>query len=123
MSCTTSGRRFRATGQNPSAVTLAGISVSLVRLAAFVILGVLAGLAGVMVTSQGGSYFPNSGAGLLLPPYSAVFLGAAIIGRGRFGPAATVYGVAFIALLERRDEAGLKALIGAAASVRKAHFR
>jgi ribose transport system permease protein len=54
-----------------------------------------------MVSSLGGSYFPNSGAGLLLPPYAAVFLGAAIIGRGRFGPLASVYGVVFIALLER----------------------
>lgn len=101
MSFTTFGRRLRATGLNPSAVTLAGISVSKVRLAAFVALGLIAGLAGVMVTSQGGSYFPNSGAGLLLPPYSAVFLGAAVVGRGRFSPGATVFGVAFIALLER----------------------
>jgi len=101
MSYTTFGRRLRATGLNPTAVTLAGISVSWVRLAAFVALGLIAGLAGVMVTSQGGSYFPNSGAGLLLPPYSAVFLGAAVVGRGRFSPGATVFGVAFIALLER----------------------
>jgi ribose transport system permease protein len=101
MSFTTFGRRLRATGLNPTAVSLAGISVSRVRLAAFVALGLAAGLAGVYVTSQGGSYFPNSGAGLLLPPYSAVFLGAAIVGKGRFGPGATVFGVAFIALLER----------------------
>lgn len=101
VSLTAFGRRVRATGLNPTAVTLAGTSVSLVRLAAFVIMGLLAGLAGVMVSSLGGSYFPNSGAGLLLPPYSAVFLGAAIIGRGRFSPIATVYGVVFIALLER----------------------
>lgn len=101
MSFTTFGRRLRATGLNPTAVSLAGISVSRARLAAFVLMGLLAGLAGVMVTSQGGSYFPNSGAGLLLPPYSAVFLGAAVVGRGRFSPGATVFGVAFIALLER----------------------
>ncbi|WP_193608245.1 ABC transporter permease [Nocardioides lijunqiniae] len=101
VSYTTFGRKLRATGLNPTAVSLAGISVSQVRLAAFVALGLVAGLAGVYVTSQGGSYFPNSGAGLLLPPYSAVFLGAAIVGRGRFGPGATLFGVAFIALLER----------------------
>jgi ribose transport system permease protein len=101
VSFTRYGRRVRATGLNPTAVTLAGTSVSLVRLSAFVIMGLLAGLAGVMVSSLGGSYFPNSGAGLLLPPYAAVFLGAAIIGRGRFGPLASVYGVVFIALLER----------------------
>lgn len=101
MSFTTFGRRLRATGLNPTAVTLAGISVNRVRLAAFVVMGVTAGLAGVMITSQGGSYFPNSGAGLLLPPYSAVFLGAAVIGRGRFSPGGTLFGVVFIALLER----------------------
>lgn len=101
MSFTTFGRRVRATGLNPTAVTLAGTSVRVIRLGVFVIMGLLAGLAGVMVSSLGGSYFPNSGAGLLLPPYSAVFLGAAIMGRGRFSPLATLYGVAFIALLER----------------------
>jgi len=101
VSFTTYGRRVRATGLNPTAVAIAGTSVNLVRLSAFVIMGLLAGLAGVMVSSLGGSYFPNSGAGLLLPPYAAVFLGAAIIGRGRFGPLASVYGVVFIALLER----------------------
>lgn len=101
VSFTTYGRRVRATGLNPTAVSIAGTSVAGVRISAFVIMGLLAGLGGVMVSSLGGSYFPNSGAGLLLPPYSAVFLGAAIIGRGRFSPLATVYGVAFIALLER----------------------
>ncbi|GAA5147064.1 ABC transporter permease [Microbacterium pseudoresistens] len=101
VSFTTFGRRVRATGLNPTAVALAGTSVERVRLGAFVIMGLLAGLAGVMVSSLGGSYFPNSGSGLLLPPYSAVFLGAAIIGRGRFSPLATLYGFAFIALLER----------------------
>jgi ribose transport system permease protein len=101
MSFTTYGRRIRATGMNPTAVTLAGIPVQLVRITAFAILGMLAGLVGVILTSQGASYFPNSGTGLLLPPYSAVFLGAAIVGRGRFSPLGTLYGVAFIALLER----------------------
>lgn len=101
VSFTAFGRRVRATGLNPVAVSLSGTSVAKVRLSAFVIMGLLAGLAGVMISSLGGSYFPNSGAGLLLPPYSAVFLGAAIIGRGRFSPLATLYGVVFIALLER----------------------
>jgi ribose transport system permease protein len=101
MSWTTFGRRLRATGLNPSAVSLAGISVNLVLVSAFVIMGLAAGLSAVIVTSQAGSYFPESGAGLLLSPYSAVFLGAAVVGRGRFSPGATVFGVAFIALLER----------------------
>ena len=98
---TTYGRKVRATGLNATATALAGISVGKVRVSAFAALGALAGLAGVIVTSQAGSYFPGSGAGLLLPPYSAVFLGAAIVGRGRFSPLASVYGLAFIALLER----------------------
>lgn len=98
---TTYSRRLRATGMNPSAVAIAGTSVPLVRFSAFVIMGVLAGLSAVLLSSLGGSYFPNSGGGLLLPPYAAVFLGAAILGRGRFSPLATLYGVVFIALLER----------------------
>ena len=101
MTFTTTGRRLRATGLNPSAVSLAGSSVTAARMTAFIVMGLLAGLAGVIVSSQGGSYFPNSGAGLLLPPYSAVFLGAAVVGRGRFSVGATVFGVIFIALLER----------------------
>jgi ribose transport system permease protein len=98
---TTYGRRLRATGMNPNAVKIAGTSVPLVKFSAFVIMGALAGFSAIMVSSLGGSYFPNSGGGLLLPPYSAVFLGAAILGRGRFSPLATLYGVVFIAVLER----------------------
>jgi ribose transport system permease protein len=101
LSFTTYGRRVRATGINPVATVLAGVNISLVRISAFALLGGLAGLAGVVVTSQAGSYFPNSSIGLLLPPYSAVFLGAAVVGRGRFSAPATIYGIAFIALLER----------------------
>ncbi|MFC9978391.1 ABC transporter permease [Gordonia sp. NPDC127522] len=97
---TTYGRRVRATGMNRTAVRLAGISVPTVRISAFVILGLFAGIVGVFLTSQGGSSFPNSGTGLLLPPYAAVFLGAALVGRGRFSVLATVYGVFFIAALE-----------------------
>ncbi|MCU1480497.1 MAG: transporter permease [Subtercola sp.] len=97
---TTYGRRVKATGINPTAVRLAGISVQSVRISAFVLMGLFAGLVGVFVTSQSASSYPNSGAGLLLPPYAAVFLGAALVGRGRFSVLATVFGVFFLAALD-----------------------
>jgi ribose transport system permease protein len=96
---TTFGRRVYATGDNEEAARVAGVRTKRVKLMAFVVLGVCAGLAGVLVTSEGGSYFPNSGSPFLLPAYAAAFLGLTAIGGRRFHPVATAFGVIFTAVL------------------------
>lgn len=59
---TTFGRRLYSIGGNPKASYLAGISVKRIRLIAFLISGIGAAFAGVMLTSRLASAHPLSGA-------------------------------------------------------------
>jgi ribose transport system permease protein len=94
------GRHAYAVGSNELAASVAGVRTREVRWAAFVTLGILAGLAGVLITAQGGGSSPNNASGLLLPTYTAAFLGLSALGRGKFTPIATYFGVVFIGTLQ-----------------------
>lgn len=94
------GRHAHAVGSNPVAAAATGIHTARVRWSAFVVLGALAGLAGVMITAQAGGSAPNNSANLLLPVYTAAFLGASALGRGQFTSVATYFGVIFIGTLQ-----------------------
>jgi ribose/xylose/arabinose/galactoside ABC-type transport system permease subunit/ABC-type multidrug transport system ATPase subunit len=94
---TPAGRRVYATGGNVDAMggsseaaVLAGIRVSRVILAALVTSGVVAGLAGVLLTSQLSTGDPTVGPGYLLPVIAAVFLGSTQFRGGRFNIWGTV---------------------------------
>jgi ribose transport system permease protein len=94
------GRRIAAIGSNRRAADLAGLAVAKSRLIAFVLMGAIAGLAGAVLMAKAAQYYPNSAAGLLLAPYAAAFLGAAVIGRGKFGAWGTFVGVLYIGILQ-----------------------
>jgi ribose transport system permease protein len=94
------GRHAHAVGSNPVAAGAAGVRTREVRWMAFVILGALAGLAGVLITAQGGGSAASDSTNLLLPTYTAAFLGASAVGRGRFRSTATYFGVIFIGTLQ-----------------------
>ncbi|UTI62344.1 ABC transporter permease [Paraconexibacter antarcticus] len=85
------GRQAQAIGGNPTAAYLAGVRVRRIRVIAFAIVAVLAGVAAIILTSRASSYYPNSSAGFLLNTYAAAFLGASV-GRWR---GFTVFGSAF----------------------------
>ena len=93
------GRHAHAVGSNAAAAESAGVRTREVRFGAFVVLGALAGLAGVLITAQAGGSAPGNAAGLLLPVYTAAFLGASALGRGQFNSIATYFGVVFIGTL------------------------
>lgn len=91
------GRHATAIGDSPEAARIAGIPVARTKLTAFAIVGLCAGLAGVVITSQAGQYYPNPASGLLLPVYAAAFLSLSI-GRGwRFNVAGATLGSIFLA--------------------------
>jgi ribose transport system permease protein len=92
------GRAIHAIGSNRAAALNAGINVKRKRLGAFAIMGVCAGIVGVILTSQAESSYPNSGTSLLIGPYTAAFLGAALT-RRRFHPATTYLGVIYLGVL------------------------
>lgn len=87
------GRHASSIGDNPAAAVLAGVSVARVRVAAFLLAGLTAGLAAVLVTSSAGSYYPNPGTGYLLPAYAAAFLGLSLGSGLRFNVLGSYLGV------------------------------
>jgi ABC-type sugar transport system ATPase subunit/ribose/xylose/arabinose/galactoside ABC-type transport system permease subunit len=87
---TPAGRRVYATGGNPRAARLAGIRTSRVLLFALVTSGVVAGLSGLLLTSQLSTGDPTVGPGYLLPVIAAVFLGSTQFRGGRFNVWGTV---------------------------------
>lgn len=90
------GRHASAVGDNAAAARLAGVPVERVRVVAFVLAGLTAGLAAVLVTSSAGQYYPNLGTGYLLPAYAAAFLGLSLGGGLRFNVLGSFLGVVLL---------------------------
>jgi ribose/xylose/arabinose/galactoside ABC-type transport system permease subunit len=93
------GRHAASVGDNPNAALLAGVPVRRVRVLAFVLAGLTAGLAAVLVTASAGSYYPNLGTGYLLPAYAAAFLGLSLGGGLRFNVLGSYLGVLLLGIV------------------------
>jgi ribose transport system permease protein len=87
------GRNLLFIGGNRNAARLSGISVSRARIFAFVICGLLAAVAGIILVGQLGAADPTVGPEYLLPPYAAAFLGTTVIQMRRFNVVGTVIGL------------------------------
>ncbi len=87
------GRHAMSVGDNVAAARFAGVPVERIRVTAFVLAGLTAGLAAVLVTSSAGQYYPNLGTGYLLPAYAAAFLGASLGGGLHFNVLGSYLGV------------------------------
>jgi ribose transport system permease protein len=72
---TTIGRYVTAVGGNPTAAEMAGIRVDRYRLGAFVVMGGLAAVAGVLYGARFGAVDPNAGSGMELDVIAAVIIG------------------------------------------------
>jgi ribose transport system permease protein len=94
---TSAGRRLYATGANPEAARLSGIRTSRVILLAAIACAVIAGIAGVLESSQLATGDPTIGPGFLLPAIAAVFLGSTQFRNGRMNVWGTVIGAYVIA--------------------------
>lgn len=90
------GQRLQAAGGNREAARLAGIRVDRVRTFAFVMAGVCAALAGILLSSLIGSGTQGSGDGYLLAAFAAVFLGSATLRDGEPHIVGTIIGVIVI---------------------------
>ncbi|WP_129663868.1 ABC transporter permease [Phytoactinopolyspora endophytica] len=91
------GRRMYAAGYNPAGARLAGVNVVRLRVGALVAGGVIAAMAGVLLTSRLNTGEPTVGPGLLLPALTAVFLGSTQLAGGRFNVWGTVLAVYVLA--------------------------
>jgi simple sugar transport system permease protein len=96
---TTFGRYVYAIGGNPEAAKLSGIKVAQVQMAAYVISGLLAGVAGVLFVAQYRQGKPDAGSGLELDAIAAVVIGGTSLMGGRGGLAGTFVGVLIFGLL------------------------
>lgn len=89
------GRELYAIGSDPDAAVLYGLKVRRRVLAAFVLSGALAGLAGVVHAARYGTVSSGAGTGIELEAVAAVVIGGVAI----FGGSGTVWGAAIGAVL------------------------
>lgn len=89
------GRELYAMGSDPDAATLYGLPVTRRILAAFVLSGALAGLAGVVYAARYGTVSSNAGSGIELQAVGAAVIGGVAIAGG----VGTVWGAAIGAFL------------------------
>ncbi|WP_081682628.1 ABC transporter permease [Marmoricola sp. URHB0036] len=89
------GRELYAIGSDPDAAVLYGLNVRRRVIAAFVLSGALAGLAGVVFAARYGSVSSSAGSGIELQAVAAVVVGGVAI----FGGSGTVWGAAIGAIL------------------------
>lgn len=94
------GRALIAIGGNREAVRLAGIRVSRHLLAAYLISGVCAGLAGVILASQVGVAQPSVAVGYELDAIAACVIGGASLSGGRGTVIGTLGGVVLLGLID-----------------------
>ncbi|HEY5275540.1 MAG TPA: ABC transporter permease [Coriobacteriia bacterium] len=88
------GRQVFAIGKNPSTARFSGVRVTRVRVSLFVLSGVIAALAGVILTSRLSSARADAGSGMTLTVATVVLLGGVNI----FGGSGTIPGVALAVL-------------------------
>jgi ribose transport system permease protein len=92
------GRKLESIGSNQKASRLLGIRVDRAVFISFVLSGLLAGVAGILLTSRSGSADPTAGSAYLFPALAAVFIGATTIRPGRYNVWGTITGVFFVAI-------------------------
>jgi len=93
------GRHVYATGGNPDAAWLSGVRVNRVLMAVYVLCGLSAGLAGVLVASRLNAGYPRAGELYELDAVAAVVVGGTSLFGGRGSIWGTLAGAFFIGIL------------------------
>ncbi|MGF1727108.1 ribose ABC transporter permease [Photobacterium nomapromontoriensis] len=93
------GRYIYALGGNESAARLSGINVDRVKIGVYAICGLLAALAGLIVTSRLSSAQPTAGMGYELDAIAAVVLGGTSLAGGKGRIMGTLIGALIIGFL------------------------
>jgi ribose transport system permease protein len=87
------GRHMYATGGNTDAARLAGVRTSRIVFGTLVCSALIAGVAGIVVTSRVDTGSPTIGPPYLLPAFAAAFLGSTQVKPGRFNVLGTLIAV------------------------------
>jgi ribose transport system permease protein len=95
------GRNLYAMGGNATAARLAGINLNRLVIGCYVVAGIAAAVAGVMLTARTGSGQPTSGSqGLELQSITAAALGGVSLRGGKGGISGTILAVLLLGVLE-----------------------
>jgi ribose transport system permease protein len=97
---TASGRAIYAVGGNESAARLSGIHVNRTRLLAFVLAGLTAAIAGVLMAARLDSGSPNYGQGMELAAIAAAVIGGASLAGGYGNIVSTLFGAMTVAVVQ-----------------------
>ena len=92
-------RRYYYIGGNEKAADLSGIRVRKMKMFAFIFSALLAGIAGILLTSRLGAALPTLGRGLELRVITAVILGGATLSGGFGKIPGALLGALFMALV------------------------
>lgn len=93
------GRWLYAVGHNPRTSLISGVPVSGVTVSAYVLSGVFAAMASILLTARLETGSPNHGKALLLDVIGAAVIGGTSLFGGKGKVLWTVYGVVFLSLL------------------------
>lgn len=93
------GRNIYFVGGNINTARLSGINVSFYRVIVFVLSGVLASLAGIVLTSRVGTASPTAGVGYELDAIAAVVVGGVSISGGQGNILNALLGVVILGVL------------------------
>ena len=95
------GRNIYAIGGNPIAARLAGININRYVVACYVLAGLVAAIAGILLTARTGSGQPTSGSqGLELQSITAAALGGVALQGGKGGISGTILAVVLLGVLQ-----------------------
>ncbi len=92
-------RQLYYLGSNPQAARLSGIDVERLQVVAFVLMGLIAGVAGLAFAARVGTSVSTAGVGAELRVITAVILGGASLKGGKGSVAGALVGVLFMALI------------------------
>jgi simple sugar transport system permease protein len=100
------GQNAYTIGDNRLAATLMGVPIRRTRILLFVLTGLAAAFAGLMNSLEVVNFYPNMGAGYLLPTLAAVFVG----GTSVFGGRGSIWGTFIGAFMIGGIAAGIAAV-------------
>ena len=99
LSQTVSGRYLYAVGSNLEASAMSGIRILRVKTTAFMISGLMGGVAAIVLTARLASGQPTAGGNYLLDGLATAFVGATVIKEGEFHVPGTLVGALIIGVL------------------------
>ena len=93
------GRRVCATGGNSEAARVSGVNTKRTMLQAYILCGVMVGIASIIQTARMGSFWPTMGTGLEFQAVAAVVIGGASLSGGAGSLIGTFVGVILMGVI------------------------